>query len=44
MCIWLDNIKMDIRGTSFAFILNYAQQQGQNWDFGKFIDYILKKI
>jgi hypothetical protein len=41
--IWVDNIKMGIRGISFAFIFYYAIQQGQNWDFGKIIEFILQK-
>jgi hypothetical protein len=34
MCLCVDNIKMDIRETDFAFILNYALQQAE-WDFGQ---------
>jgi hypothetical protein len=43
-CIWVDNIKMDIRGTSFVFIFNYALQQGQRGILGKVIEFILQKI
>jgi hypothetical protein len=43
MFIWVDNIKMDIRGTSFVFRLNFPLQQGQSGIFGKVIEVILKK-
>jgi hypothetical protein len=29
MCIWVDNIKMDIRETSFAFRLNFISTPGK---------------
>jgi hypothetical protein len=43
VCIWIDNIKIDIRGTSFVFILNSSPQPGQSGIFGKGNDVILHK-
>jgi hypothetical protein len=44
MCLCVDNIKMDIRETNFAFILNYALQQGQSGILGNVIELNLQKI
>ena len=45
MRLWDDNIKMDIKETSFVFRLNYSLQQGTKriFFFGKGNEVILQK-
>ncbi len=43
MCLWEGNFKMDIKGSSFVFRLNYSLQHGTKRDFGKANEVILHK-
>ncbi len=43
MRLWDDNIKMDIKGSSFVFRLNSSLQHGAKRDFGKVNEVILYK-
>jgi hypothetical protein len=43
MFIWVDNIKRDIRKTSFIYRLNFSLQQGQSGIFGNVYEFIWNK-